>query len=221
MSEDNPLARKPGRPPKIQEPDSNQEVVTVEEETITLTKSELASLKQLLAKTAEEKSERKDEEFAKTLADSLADALSRDRKTPAQKENDRMQKQQMVKQALQFSKSKEYSQRSCEHWAGGNPLSERHSDLRAIWWHEIHDHFWWGVCSVCQREFWPSDPDYAYWRKQKSFNKASRSDVEGSRGPIDINELTKDHRPFGSVTGARLAPVPVSIPEPQWVIDTF
>lgn len=63
----------------------------------------------------------------------------------------------------------------CPHIAGSNPLSEDrdHSGRTSIVWHITDTGETVGICTNCQREFWPADEDYRQWRKIPSLNKIS------------------------------------------------
>ncbi len=68
-------------------------------------------------------------------------------------------------------------QTQCRHLAGGSIFSEE-ADIASrtsIVWHELNTGERIGICTNCQREFFPSDPDYAVWVKRASFNKLSRA----------------------------------------------
>lgn len=58
----------------------------------------------------------------------------------------------------------------CSHISGDTPQSFDR-DWRArtsIVWHTLNTEVEFGICLNCQHQFWPADPDYSRWRKQKS-----------------------------------------------------
>lgn len=229
MNEDNknPLAKRgPGRPKeKVElsaEPIELEATVaeTVgDEDKIELTGKELKALKALLEKNSEDK----DEKFAKTLAEALAVALGNPKKSPAEEENLKRQQKQMRDQAEKARKSRAYEQVYCSHMAG-NRGDQPHPFLTSIAWHEVHEHLWWGICTGCQREFWPNDPDYSYWRRKPSFsngayNKGSRA---GERG-LDVDTgawVSEQHpEPFGKIIGATPS-IPADIGSTVWNVPS-
>ena len=91
-------------------------------------------------------------------------------------------------------------QNNCDHVAGCSLLGEMRDPRgrTSIAWHTSDLGIEFGICLVCQRQFWPSDPDYAFWRKQPCMNRPSRA---GSRLFFDPqavvdNFLRDEVRPF-------------------------
>jgi hypothetical protein len=89
---------------------------------------------------------------------------------------------------------------NCDHIAGCSRLSDLR-DLQgrtSIVWHQLSFRVTFGICLVCQRQFWPTDPDYDFWKRQRSFSKSSS---EGSRWFADpqatVQKFLKEEvRPF-------------------------
>jgi hypothetical protein len=77
-------------------------------------------------------------------------------------------------------------QADCPHIAGRSELSEC-GDIAgrtSIVWHVFdpdNGAAATGICTTCQRKFFPEDEDYVFWRKQPSFNRLSSA---GRREPI-------------------------------------
>lgn len=59
---------------------------------------------------------------------------------------------------------------TCSHISGDTPQScdRDWRSKTAIVWHTLNTGVEFGICLNCQHQFWPSDPDYSRWRKQKS-----------------------------------------------------
>jgi hypothetical protein len=92
-----------------------------------------------------------------------------------QSENDRQFRAISKLVSANRLRSLQLQQKQCVHIAGCSPLSEGMDVLgrTAIVWHGLNSGEVIGICTVCQREFFPSDPDYAIWKKRASFNKFS------------------------------------------------
>ena len=92
-----------------------------------------------------------------------------------QSENDRQSRIISKQISARRLQSLQLQQKQCEHLAGCSPLSEGVdiAGRTSIVWHGLNSGEVIGICTVCQREFFPSDPDYAVWRKRASFNKFS------------------------------------------------
>lgn len=77
-------------------------------------------------------------------------------------------------------------QDSCDHIAGGSPLSEQRdiAGRTSILWHRNDVGVDVGICTICQRIFRPSDPDFAAWRKKPSFNRLSASGYRTILDPV-------------------------------------
>jgi hypothetical protein len=218
---DNPLAtpkKGPGRPPKkiekvVEKVIEKVEVAEVleqdlkDDDSITLTGEELKALKQILGKSKASSQE----DFADKLVSKLTeviDNLGKPHKSDAEKENDKRQNDQMRRSAMTKARNVAFEQMYCQHMAGTNRLSDVPSPANAftaIAWHDISKNLCIGVCTVCQREFWPSDTDYRYWRTKKSFNQKSGSGLES----IDAQQFEAEQRPqpFGTVIGTDPAEV--------------
>lgn len=201
---ENPLAKRgPGRPKGSVVKTAEPVVVKTESEvkdsdTVTLTGAELKNLKELLSG----KSELSQKDFLKELVEGLAVAVSGRYKTDAEKENDKRQREQMRKSVKQQLKNAETDRLYCRHMAGTNPRSDvphPHNAFTAIAWHVLNGTFKIGICSICQREFWPTDSDYRYWRSRPSYNKESKT---GDRDSDMETWASEEHsKPFGSETG--------------------
>lgn len=67
-----------------------------------------------------------------------------------------------------------FTKDTCPHLAGSLGLYDYAKT--SIVWHEIFvGHPPVGICTICQRQFHDTDPDYTYWREMKSFNLPSAS----------------------------------------------
>lgn len=184
---ENPLAvkRGPGRPPKIREENEDQQVTL--------------SIKELRALISESKSE-DNKTFVNALVDALRD-IRKPYKSPEQEENDKMMAEQTRLMHERLRRTLEIDRQNCPHLQGSNALSEEQGTRLAIWWHRLDSGTWWGICSNCQREFWPSDTDYRQWRAKKSGNRPSQA---GERQFVDTKAWEKkEHpRPFAAEVGA-------------------
>src|SRR6266704_2069645 len=203
---ENPLAKRgPGRPKekaKVEEPKQAVEVtdekVIGDEDEIKLTGKELKALKALL----NSQSQSKDETIVNALVTALREA-QKPYKSDADKENDKRQREQMRDMARKQIKNREYEQIDCKHMAGTHSLSDVPSPANAftsIAWHDVTNQLRWGICTICQRTFWPSDSDYRYWRQKPSFNKVSKA---GERDNVDTQKFMEEEhpQPFGTNVG--------------------
>ena len=95
----------------------------------------------------------------------------------ANEANDKLFKDQQREQEKRTRESNKFAQDQCEHIAGCSPLSESKdiAGRTSIIWHRGDVGQTTGICTVCQRIFKQSDPDFYVWRKKKSFNKDSAS----------------------------------------------
>ena len=189
--QENPLAtKKPGRP-KAVEADAD------ESKQVTLT---VAELRALIAESKASTQEENNAAIAKTIAETLAGAL-RDLKKPyvdpAQQENNRRQQEQMKALRERLQRNLEIDRTNCAHLQGSNALSEEQGTRLSIAWHKLDTGTQWGICTNCQRQFWPSDPDYRTWRAKKSGNRPSQA---GQRDFVDQRtwEAEEHPVPFGS-----------------------
>lgn len=215
---DNPLAsRGPGRPktktvavkPREEKVEAKPVVEEVkleeikeigDDDKVTLSGKELKALRELAASAGVPKPADND------LVNALVTALRESRKpykSDADIENERRQTEQMRATIRKQLRDAEISRTYCQHMAGTNKLSDvphPANAFTAIIWHDITPSFRWGICTVCQRQFWPSDTDYRYWRQKRSFNRGSQT---GERDGVDIQKWAVDEHPepFGSLTG--------------------
>lgn len=77
----------------------------------------------------------------------------------------------------------------CSHISGDTPQSFAVRGINqrtAIVWHTLNTGVEFGICLNCQRQFWPSDPDYSRWRKQESYCFPSTA---GKEQPLEIGEI--------------------------------
>ncbi len=194
---DNPLAKRgPGRPKTVVE----NEPEVKDTDTVTLTGSELKALKALISGAAQPVSS------DPGVVNALVEALRESRKpykSDAEKENDKKQRDQMRETIKRTMLNEERNRLYCRHRAGTNGLSDvphPHNAFSSIIWHDITNQLRWGVCTVCQRQFWPSDSDYRYWRSQRSYN---RNSATGERDGVDIQTwMEAEHPlPFGTTAG--------------------
>jgi hypothetical protein len=117
-------------------------------------------------------------------------------------------------------------QNNCDHIAGSSLLSDCR-DLQnrtAIMWHTSDLGITFGICKVCLRQFWPSDPDYSFWRVQPSTDRLSGAGRRLFVDPRAVAEkfLREEVRPFELDPNPRRRPgfsncgyigVPPSAPE--------
>lgn len=187
VEQENPLAKRGvGRPKAVEAKDSDDQIVTL-------------SVKELRALIAETKAGDQ-ESLAKTITNTFADALRDLRKPyvdPAQKENNDKQAAQMRQLHDRMKRNLEIDRTNCAHLQGSNALSEEQGTRLSIAWHKLDTQTWWGICTNCQREFWPSDPDYRQWRAKKSGNRSSQA---GQRDFVDQKAWEDQEHPvpFGS-----------------------
>lgn len=197
---ENPLATKKSVKPKAVESAADS---TDDNKQVTLTVAELRAL------IAESKTATKSEDnaaMAKAIAETLADALrdlKKPYKDPAHEENDRRQQEQMKALRARMQRNLEIDRINCAHLQGSNALSEEQGTRLSIAWHKFDTGTWWGICTNCQREFWPSDPDYRQWRAKKSGNRPSQA---GQRDFVDQKawEIQEHPVPFGQASAATL-----------------
>lgn len=93
-------------------------------------------------------------------------------------------------------------QNKCPHIAGCNFLSEQQDihGLTSIVWHRTDAGEIIGICTNCQRIFWPKDPDYEIWRKKPSFNKMSGAGYRISRISQEFIDSPKSDPILNSLT---------------------
>jgi hypothetical protein len=225
--QNNPLAKQgPGRPKVVKdekEPKTKVEVKPLEiedanpigdEEEVTLTGKEMKALKSFLSKSATSVVEKSDEGIVGALIQALRES-QKPYKSEADKENDKRQNEQMRASVKRQRRNQELERAACQHLAGCNQLSDRPADTTSIIWHEVHSHLWLGICTVCQREFWPTDADYAFWRRKRSFNTQSRAGEHNTEMNNDEYVAAEHPRPFGSETGLKPM-IPASQASPLW-----
>lgn len=95
----------------------------------------------------------------------------------------RIEERKLRERAEQIDKQR---RDSCPHIAGSSELSEMQdiAGRTSIVWHVLdpdNGATAIGICTNCQRKFFPEDEDYVFWRKQPSFNRLSSA---GRREPI-------------------------------------
>jgi hypothetical protein len=214
--------RRPGRPPaqKIAIEESTDyntqgtgdlQPLYNSEEFVTISKSELAELKGILefVKTNQIGVKTPSQEAVSTvdLISQFTQALKDVRKpykSEADLENERRQREQSRIQEETKRLNIINGQANCSHMAGNYPGS-RESNDSAIIWHEVHSHFWIGICTACNRQFWPNDPDYRFWRSKRSYNTASESGDRMVSAQAVEEWARKEHpEPFGRSAGFEL-----------------
>jgi hypothetical protein len=216
--------RKPGRPPAVKAVEESakdfaNEESSPTEETVTISKSELNELKKLLefAKKAQPANITPEQEGVSTvdLISQFTQALKDVRKpykSEADLENEKRQREQSKQQERIKRLNIEAEQADCTHMAGHYPGS-RERDETAIVWHEVHSHFWIGICTACNRKFWPNDPDYRYWRNKRSYNTQSESGDRMISAEAVQAWAAKEHpEPFGKASGYE-----ISTDRPSWI----
>ena len=72
----------------------------------------------------------------------------------------------------------------CDHIAGGLGGEKDLRGRTSIFWHRNDVRVDVGICSVCQKIFRPSDPDYLKWRNKKSINILSAAGDHFVADPI-------------------------------------
>jgi hypothetical protein len=200
---ENPLAKRgPGRPKEPKQIVESETSTVGDTDEIKLTGKELKALKALLSGTQTASAEKSQDGIVEALIIALRES-QKPYKSDAEKENDRRQNEQMRDMARKKIRNVEIEQTYCKHMAGTNQHSDVPSPANAftaIAWHDITNQLRWGICTVCQRQFWPTDSDYRYWRQKPSFNKLSKA---GERDNVDIQKWASEEHPepFGTVTG--------------------
>lgn len=121
-----------------------------------------------------------------------------------QNENQRQANRILSELRLRRQRIQLASQTNCPHVAGSNALSEQKdmAGRTSIIWHGLHTGEQIGFCTNCQKQWFPSDPDYAEWRKKTSFNKLSTGGIRIGGGPAE---------PF-LIRSLDLGPDPINIP---------
>lgn len=122
----------------------------------------------------------------------LVEALIESRKPyvdPKTEENDKMLRANFKSLEERKRRGKALEQSSCPHLQGSNILSEESGDRTAVLWHRLDNGVWFGICTNCQREFWPEDKDYREWWTKKSGNRKSQA---GQRDFLDQVQVEKD-----------------------------
>ena len=118
--------------------------------------------------------------FAKIIAEAMIEA-KKPYVDPRQTANEESMRASMRDQEKRLRENtRRYQYDECSHIMGSHPLSDQADQFNrtAICWHRNDLGSIIGVCSVCQRLFVPSDPDYRQWRSRKS---ASRMSSAGQR----------------------------------------
>lgn len=185
----NPLATKRGKPKAVETEVASES----DDQQVTL---KLSDIKRLIAEAKQEDQTT----LAKTIATTLAEALRELKKPyvdPNKESNDKMMAEQTRALHAKLQRTLEIDRINCAHLQGSNALSEEQGTRLSIAWHRLDTGTWWGICTNCQREFWPSDPDYRQWRGKKSGNRASQA---GQRDFVDTRawEDAAHPVPFGS-----------------------
>lgn len=93
------------------------------------------------------------------------------------------------------------SPETCSHVCGDTPQSVARDWLvrTAIVWHTLNTGVEFGICLNCQHQFWPDDPDYHNWRKQKSHCYPSSAGQEEPIGPDEVVEYTSPSTVVGDL----------------------
>jgi len=69
------------------------------------------------------------------------------------------------------------AQAECPHLAGSLGEIADYFGRTSIVWHGLNTGEIVGLCSICSRSFFPSDPDYDVWRNRASFNRISTAGI--------------------------------------------
>jgi len=115
--------------------------------------------------------------------------------------NEKLFDERAKEQRRRQKETQAFEQSSCEHIAGCSSLSEQHdiANRSSILWHRNDVGVDVGICTVCQKFFYPSDPPdaqghtYAYWRKKTSFNKMSMAGFRTILDPVRAREESYLH----------------------------
>lgn len=109
--------------------------------------------------------------------------------------NEKQFKDQQREQEKRTKSNHKFAQDNCEHIAGCSPLgdSANMAGLTSIIWHRGDVGQVTGICTVCQRLFRQSDPDFYQWRKKKSFNKESAAGFRTVLDPLVAIEKSYLH----------------------------
>lgn len=213
MADENLLSKRgPGRPKEVVkvEVPALEEKSIGDEDKVELTGKELKALKALLAGNQESK----DTSVVSALIEALRES-QKPYKSNADKENEKRQTEQMRASVKKQRRNKELERAYCHHMAGCNSLSHREADTTSIIWHEVHSHLWIGICTVCQRDFWPTDDDYAFWRRKRSFNTSSRAGEHNTELTASEYVAAEHPQSFGSETGLKPM-IPTTQAVPMW-----
>lgn len=79
-----------------------------------------------------------------------------------------------------------YTPETCSHLFGSLGDQPDPCQRTDIVWHELNTGVQFGICLNCQRQFWPSDPDYIEWRKEPSAQGMSSAGKEEPIGPDEV-----------------------------------
>ena len=93
--------------------------------------------------------------------------------------NDNEKKSRKILRLL-YKQRREYlaaEQKECSHLAGCLGEIADYHGRTSIVWHGLNTGEIVGICTNCFRRFFPSDPDYAVWRKRASFHKISSAGI--------------------------------------------
>jgi len=116
-------------------------------------------------------------------------------KQVAEELNEKQFKDQQKQQEAIAKANQKWAHENCDHIAGCNALGETANvaGLTAIIWHRGDVGQTTGICTVCQRIFKQTDPDFYQWRKKKSFNRESASGLRTVPDPLKAIELSYLH----------------------------
>lgn len=109
----------------------------------------------------------------------------------AQEQNEEMFRKQTREQEERTKLNTKYAQENCEHIAGCSQLSEQKdiAGRTSFIWHRGDVGQTTGICTVCGLIVYQDDPDFAKWRRKKSFNKDSAAGPRTVMDPIAAMKL--------------------------------
>lgn len=158
------------------------------EETISLTVSDFQKAITAAVAQAVSASSR---ETSKIVMEAISE-LRKPYVDPNKAANDKMMAEQTRQLHERLKRNLEIDRASCAHLQGSNALSEEQGNKLSIIWHQLPVGTWLGICTNCQREFWPSDPDYMKYRARKSGNRPSAA---GQHQFVDTKSWEKKQHP--------------------------
>lgn len=134
------------------------------------------------------------QEMGKTIAEAILESRKPmpDPKAEAQRKNDELFREQEREQQRRTKENRKAIQKACSHIAGSYGDLEDMHHRTSIAWHRNDVGVEVGICTGCNRIFYPDDPDYSEWRQKKSFCRVMSA--AGPRTVFDHKDaLEKTH----------------------------